>query len=75
MRGHNNSIVWHQYNRFYLCPSCFVLIVQKYKDVAVDAATFDKLKKDGTLNFGVLPVLKHGAQIIEQRWVADGFVL
>ena len=42
---------------------------QKYKDVAVDAATFEKMKKDGTLNFGVLPVLKHGSQIIEQRSV------
>eukprot|EP00042_Codosiga_hollandica_P020448 m.66268 g.66268 ORF g.66268 m.66268 type:complete len:217 (+) comp49869_c0_seq1:209-859(+) len=48
----------------------------KYKEIAVDAAGLEKLKKEGTVSFGVLPVLKHGANVIEQsgnilEYVAD----
>lgn len=42
--------------------------LQKYNFEEVDAAGFDKLKKDGTLNFGVLPALKTGnGMVVEHR--------
>ena len=48
----------------------------KYKDVPVDASTFDKMKKDGTISYGQLPIVKHGDNVIEEsvnilEYIAD----
>ena len=34
----------------------------------MDASEFQKMKTDGTLNWGVLPALRHGKRFIEQRY-------
>lgn len=38
----------------------------KFNDVGVDSETFERMKSDGTLNWGVLPALEHDGKFIEQ---------
>lgn len=43
------------------------VVLQKYKDVGVDEKTLAQMKEDGTLNWGVLPALRDGDLLVEQR--------
>lgn len=61
------------YNRFSLlpCPVRSVLI-QEFKDVAVDEATFKEMDERGDLLFGQLPMMEWGTLKLTERAFAKG---